>query len=385
MCQIISLTKRNHWADSFLYQYFCDLFKLENRQTHGYGTRPAAIWTVFWGISGDHVLTKGTDDYLLCTWAHTALLHFSSHKANTPLWHAETTTWTWLSRSLQEALHFPGAPHGTQWARNGGSAASEDWMVACLCQTAFPLLQWPQLAQMSAERARFSEGCMRKAHDKTPRARTKNNVLQTWGITIFPETLGIYASFSASDPEAESDLEAQPSPLQNGFWCTPKSHCPYSHLVFHHLCFPEWFSLITTREKSQWSNPTSLVPSVPANNTQGRGYNSTNIVYRKNCKTTTTSHTTDLPSFMYVFYTNQLTLNWKITNFTNLLHTDKYLYKNGTNKQKQQWKKMKETKAKTTINSFTQSEWEHFINVNGIHALDNAPLSMWFTMTRSVI
>lgn len=205
------------------------------------------------------------------------------------------------------------------------------------------------------------------------------------GTTIFPETLGIYASFSASDPEAESDLEAQPSPLQNGFWCTPKSHCPYSHLVFHHLCFPEWFSLISTREKSQWSNPTSLVPSVPANNTQGRGCNSTNIVYRKNCKTTTTSHTTDLPSFMYVFYTNQLTLNWKITNFTNLSHTDKYLYKNGTNKQKQQWKKMKETKAKTTINSFTQSEWEHFINVNGIRALDNAPLSMWFTMTRSVI
>lgn len=33
VCQIISMTKRNHWGHSFLYQYFCDLFKLENRHT----------------------------------------------------------------------------------------------------------------------------------------------------------------------------------------------------------------------------------------------------------------------------------------------------------------------------------------------------------------
>lgn len=36
-------TKNNHWGDSLLYQYVCDLFKLENRQTHGYGTEPVAL------------------------------------------------------------------------------------------------------------------------------------------------------------------------------------------------------------------------------------------------------------------------------------------------------------------------------------------------------
>lgn len=175
------------------------------------------------------------------------------------------------------------------WGLNGGLSLSNSLpspavTPACTNVSRKSLVQW----------GLHEEG----TRQETPRARAKNNVLQTWGITTFPETLGICSSFSASDPEAESDLEVQPSPLQNGFWCTPKSHRPYSHLVFHHFWFPEWFSLITTWEKSQWSNPTSLVPSVPANNTQGHGCNSTNTVYRKNCKTTITSHTTDLPSFM---------------------------------------------------------------------------------------
>lgn len=93
---------------------------------------------------------------------------------------------------------------------------------------------------------------------ETLRARTKNNVLQTWGVTILPGTLGICSSSSACDTEPESHLEVPPSPLKNGHWSTQKSHSPYSHSFSIISVFQKDFSLITTREKSQWSNLTHI-------------------------------------------------------------------------------------------------------------------------------
>lgn len=159
-----------------------------------------------------------------------------------------------------------------------------------------------------------------------------------------------------------------------------------SHLVFHHLFSRIIFFLWLERNLDDPKPHTCFCYLfTPANNTHGYICNLTNIAYRKNCNTIITSHTTVLSSFTYSF--THKTVNIELKNHK-LYKTNahKYLYVNRTNKQKQQWKKAKETKTQDNNTSFyTVSEWEHFINVNGIYASDNTPLSMLFTMKRSVI
>lgn len=125
---------------------------------------------------------------------------------------------------------------------------------------------------------------------------------------------------------------------------------------------------------------------IPANNMHGQVCNLTYTAYRRNWKTTITSHARDVSPLTHTFTHKPANIKLKNHQLHRSNHTDRYLYINRANEQKQQRKKTTETKSQDNKTSFyTVSEWEHFINVNAICASANTPLSMLFTMKRSVI
>lgn len=293
MWQVASLIKRNYWVDFFMYQYFHDVFKLEDGQNHRCDIYPVAIQYYFWGISSDLILIKDTGDYLLqikCLalngtatpersgWSHgepkqLSALHFSSYclvilQKQVQLPTERTSFPPGTSKNCRMNLTLPIPLRGSAFPRNSYCIQRagtwekvlflKDWMVARLSEQPSLGSSETQLAKILAGNDSLihsktpRNGCTKKARDRKRRqVATRNDIVsEERNCYPFGDTDNIPRLSCISETGAERQTlryklvhyKMAPKAAPTSQIAYSAIHATGSHLVFHHLYFLERFS-----------------------------------------------------------------------------------------------------------------------------------------------
>lgn len=288
MWQAAPLIRKNYWVDFFMYWYFCDLF--QDVQNRGYDAYPAAIQHYSRGIPSDLISIKDTDDYLLqlkslalngsaaphrpagshgqpCTWAHIVSCYppgtgSASHRTDIPspgdkqkLRYEPNASDP--SKRLCTSTRFPIAP-ASSGLGTGRSAASEG-LQGGLSLPAQPRRQWnPMCKNTSRKWVRFTSNYPVTLHEEGTRRESLESCNRTAsfrkrGTVTLSEALRTcsiynYAFLHPSDTEVKNHWGTTQVHCKMATY-TPDSQVTYSAvhttatpLVFHRLCFPEWFT-----------------------------------------------------------------------------------------------------------------------------------------------